>query len=1035
MKSGATLRPFWLPYLAVAMMGFLMLCSASVDVRSSSGSGSAIDVSPMIRQAWVDAVLAARTELARSAAPADERAKLVKSLWYAIEKDYPILWDWMLQDSSGQADRWLNESEGAAIEEQAISRVLDDLGAGGREMRAQFERDRASWDSRQRLDFYARACEQRRAARLEGFVDRCPVILFTKHYNIGGSHYAYTEGQSDAQAERHFRPGTALCILSMNRLYGTVENLIEDPNGVIRDPDVHFDGDRVLFSWKKSDLQDDYHIYEIDLKTRDIRQITDGLGFADYECAYLPDDDIVFSSTRCVQTVDCWVSEVSNLYTCDRDGNYLRRLGFDQVHTNYPTVMEDGRVIYTRWDYSDRGQIYPQGLFQMNPDGTGQTEFYGNNSWFPTSILHARGIPGSQKVVGVFSGHHCFQVGKLGILDPAKGRQENQGAQLVAPVRETLPVRVDAYGQDGELFQYPYPLSETEFLVTYDPVGWRDHPSTNRQTDPRFKVYYMTIDGRRELLAADPVSPCNQPMPLAPRKRPHIRPSLVDYSRDTGTYYIQDIYAGPGLQGVKRGTIKAVRVVALEYRASAMAMMLSTGPGGAGHSSSPPSMSGGAWDVKRVIGTAKVYEDGSAFFEAPARTPVYFQALDAKGHMVQSMRSWSTLQPGENFSCVGCHESKNTAPLITGKVTLAMKAGPQKLVDFYGPSRGFSFNREVQPILDRRCVSCHSDRSQRINKVQLDYMRVTTCPPLVPKQSEWEYTENDPGDGWHAPGFDSSGWEKGQGGFALHNIRGLKNSDWNTETIWLRATLDIPENAAARPALMLFHQVDTAEVYLNGVLVTKASGDAQHYTEVPIPEAARKTIRPGRNTLAIHAKAVTVLRIIDAAVVDLADAQPKPGKAFSLTSDEFLDPNWYASKRRWTDSYVALTLAEIHVENSFKGVPGDLVSWIHAQSAPPMLPPYYAGAAKSRLITMLEKGHQGVKLSGEELDKIACWIDLSVPFCGDYREAANWSEDELKRYDFWLQKRARMEEIERKNIRELVETRQRAAQKAGPTSH
>ena len=228
----------------------------------------------------------------------------------------------------------------------------------------------------------------------------------------------------------------------------------------------------------------------------------------------LPNGHIVFNSTRCVQTVDCWWTEVSNLYTCDGEGRYLRRLGFDQVHSNYPTVTPDGRVLYTRWEYNDRGQIFPQGLFQMNPDGTGQTAYYGNNTWFPTTILHARAIPGTQKVVAVFSGHHTIQKGWLGILDPSRGRQENQGAQLIAPVRETAAVRVDAYGQSGDQFQYPYPLSETEFIVAFRPAGARAvSPSTG---------WTETADGScwSPIRRSPATSPCRwRPGPCRPRVR------------------------------------------------------------------------------------------------------------------------------------------------------------------------------------------------------------------------------------------------------------------------------------------------------------------------------------------------------------------------------------------------------------------------------------------------------------------------------------------------------------------------------------
>ena len=157
---------------------------------------------------------------------------------------------------------------------------------------------------------------------------------------------------------------------------------------------------------------------------------------------------------------------------CDKDGKLIHRLGFDQVTTNYPTMLEDGRIIYTRWDYNDRGQTFPQPLFVMNPDGTKQTEYYGNNSWFPTVIDHAREIPGSNgKLLAILHGHHTHQRGKLAVIDRRKGTQEAEGVQLIAPVRETKAVIVDVYGQDGEQFQYPYPITDKSFLVTYEPIG------------------------------------------------------------------------------------------------------------------------------------------------------------------------------------------------------------------------------------------------------------------------------------------------------------------------------------------------------------------------------------------------------------------------------------------------------------------------------------------------------------------------------------------------------------------------------------
>jgi hypothetical protein len=763
-----------------------------------------------------------------------------------------VVADWRFQDGIAAGKTY----------KDVIPAIITNLGTEAGELQSHLQRlENLAPEDPQWEQLYLDACTVRRAARLRTVLKQTPHIIFTQHYNIGGSHYAYTEGQSDAQDERTFEPGASLCLLSMNGLFGQVRTLIKDPGGVIRDPDVSYDGRRVLFAWKKSLNADDYHLYEYDISTSQVRQLTSGLGFADYEGVYAPNGQIVFNSTRCVQTVDCWWTEVSNLYTCDGDGRYLRRFGFDQVHTNYPTVMPDGRILYTRWEYSDRGQMYVQGLFQMNPDGTSQREFYGNNSWFPTSLIHARGIPGTEKVAAIFTGHHTMQQGWLGTVDPSRGRQENQGTQLISPVRETPAERIDCYGQSGDQFQYPYPLSETEFLVTFKPYG----------VPVYFGIYWMDQSGQRELLATNSQGPCNQPVPLAARPVPHVRPSMVDYRKTQGLCSIQDIYAGPGLAGVPRGSVKKLRVVALDYRAAGMGANENTGTAGDALICTPIATGNGAWDVKNVLGEATVREDGSVFFAVPSRTPVYFQAIDAKGFAIQSMRSWATLQPGEVASCVGCHESKNAAPPTNVSTSLALKAGAEQLTGFYGPPRGFSFPKEIQPILDRHCIVCHK------------------IPPS--------------------------------------------------------------ENA---PPLA---------------------------TEATMP-----------NKLG--------------------------NEAFSLLGAEVTD---VTAKRKWSRAYLTLTASRkesgFDHTNSYRGNPqGSIVNWISAQSDPPMLPPYSAGAAKSRLMPLLEQGHGGVKLSREETDKIACWIDLLVPFCGDYPEANAWSVEELERYSHFLSKRKQMEEIERRNI-------------------
>ena len=619
----------------------------------------------------------------------DAEAKTPETLWSAFERQEELLADWLRQDLKlAPGESLFADAQCAARLGQALPAVPGGLAA--------------------QLPAYRAACLARRAQRLSQVAKAMPRLVYARHFVMGGSHYAYTEALSDAQAERSYRAGGKLCMAEWQDGLWKETVLTETKEGLIRDADVDYDGKKILFSLKQSDRGDDYHLYEMDAATREIRQLTTGAGVADYEGCYLPGGEIVFNSTRCMQVVDCWWTEVSNLYRCDRDGKQILRLSFDQVHVNYPTVTDDGRILYTRWEYNDRSQMYPQPLFQMAQDGTQQSAVYGENSWFPTTIIHARGIPDSSKIFAIATGHHSRQPGKLILIDPAKGRQEAEGVTLVAPVRETRSVIVDAYGQDGDLFAYPYPLDERSAIVMYSPDGWRKIDGKRHEDRATgFGLYWVDVDGHRELLVSRQGLSCGRPVPLAARRRPATRPSTVDFKKKAGTFYVQDVYVGEAMAGVPRGTVKTLRVIGLDFRLAGIGSNGNGGPGGGALISTPTAIGNGAWDPKILIGDAPVREDGSVFFTAEARTPLYFMLLDEKGRKVQSMRSWTVLQPGENASCVGCHESKNSVPLASARPTLALAAGPQPLAPVGGPARGFSFSKEVQPILDKHCVSCH----------------------------------------------------------------------------------------------------------------------------------------------------------------------------------------------------------------------------------------------------------------------------------------------------------------------------------------
>ena len=408
-------------------------------------------------------------------------------------------------------------------------------------------------------------------------METATTFIVVQHKALGGTHYAYTDslweestgdGATTVGTEYNFRAGSRLVLLTLedagnNQIKKTEKVILTATAGMIRDPDVSADGTKCLFSWKQQ-ASDAFHIYEMELTSGnyEYKQLTFGSGFADFECSYMPNGDILFSSTRAIQTVDCWYTQVANIYKMSADGSNIVRLGYDQVHTTYPTLTEDGRVIYTRWDYNDRTQMYVQGVFQMNPDGTNQTELYGNNSNFPTTLTHTRQVPGTtSKYISIVTGHHTYQAGKLCYVDVSENRDGDDSITFPFPDDYTVKEDdIDKYAESGARYQYPCAINETQFLVSYCASGW-----ASSKGDTPFGLWLMDSETKEqvELIEGNSTYPSAQVVPVK-TKSVFVRPSNVNYASSIGTYYIADVYNGEAVEGVERGTVKQIRVVALE---------------------------------------------------------------------------------------------------------------------------------------------------------------------------------------------------------------------------------------------------------------------------------------------------------------------------------------------------------------------------------------------------------------------------------------------------------------------------------------
>ena len=503
-------------------------------------------------------------------------------------------------------------------------------------------------------------------------------------------------------------------VVESGRLKG--DNLTE---GSFLSPELSWDGKTILFAysqakaWEKYQGKEayewspeiSYHIFKVGIDGKGLVQLTDG-STNDFDPCFLPDGRVVFISERRGGYLRCGRHcPVYTMYSMETDGSDIICMSFHETHEWHPSIDNDGMLVYTRWDYVDRDTNIAHHIWTSFPDGRDPRSLHGNypikRETRPWMEMNIRAIPNSKKYVATAGAHHGHAFGSLVMIDQQKpdDRSMSQLTRLTPDVPFPEAERHIKPIADCMSYATAWPLSEDDYLCVYD-IDAKNHG-----------IYLIDRFGNRELIYRDEKIACLDPIPLRARKVPPVIPSKTIQTRDAiakangktekETITIVNVYDSD-FAWPQNANVTALRII--------QALPKTTPP-----PNKPRIGIANQTNARAVLGTVPVEADGSAYFEAPVGKAIYFQALDENGMAIQSMRSATYVHPGEQMTCLGCHEQKHKAPRQSTVQPLAVKRAPSKIKPDVDGSNPFNYVRLVQPVLDRNCVGCH----QKQNAVDL----------------------------------------------------------------------------------------------------------------------------------------------------------------------------------------------------------------------------------------------------------------------------------------------------------------------------
>ncbi|GHT17264.1 hypothetical protein FACS1894189_2830 [Planctomycetales bacterium] len=573
------------------------------------------------------------------------------------------------------------------------------------------------------------------------------ILLIDNPYPKGKPGDAADEWGHEARHRNGYMAEQGGRLISVGLHPGTeIKNILPEHNGSFWRPDVSFDGKELLFSYRPVGDKS-FHLYRCNADGSNLRQLTFG-DYDDLDPIFAPDGHILFCSSRQHSYVRCMpMTHSFALSRCDGDGKNIYIVSANGEPEYLPSMMNDGTVGFTRWEYTDKAIWRVQSLWTANPDGTNQKILWGNQSVWPDVLTEVRAIPNSKKVMFTAVGHHAWFNGSIGTIDQAKGIDYPNGLSRITRDVEwpevgngpNDPAAEYDYHHSGKFFAYktPYPLSEEYFLVSAREGG---HLCNGPDNNWFFRLYLMDVYGNKELIFRGNYNAYHA-IPFTSRPAPQVVPDRVEWPKiGSGEKPKPGLVVNPnvfdGADPILKEKGKAVRVIQMDPKT------YSTWHKTVQHDGPAVGVTQ-AEGVKRVLGTMPIESDGSVAFELPPGEAVYFEVLDAEGRAIHVMRTFTYVMPGEIRGCIGCHEGTSltgtgsTRPIAQGK---AFSRSDHKLVPpQWGAEESISYQRFVQPVLDKYCAKCHQDPENKAY-TKLDM----TNRPSMHRWREQPFSQNDP---------------------------------------------------------------------------------------------------------------------------------------------------------------------------------------------------------------------------------------------------------------------------------------------------